>query len=89
MKALAWGLRAAILLLLLAFAVTNTEPVAVHFILGQVWQAPLVVVLLSFFAAGGVLGALSLVGLLYRQRREIRRLRGPSPAATTLGPAPR
>ncbi|MBK7901067.1 MAG: LapA family protein [Azonexus sp.] len=88
MKALAWGLRAAILLLLLAFAVTNTEPVVVHFVLGQVWQAPLVVVLLSFFAAGGLLGALSLVGVLYRQRREIRRLKGATAKATPLDPAP-
>ena len=56
------------------FAVANTEPVAVRFVLGQVWHAPLVIVLLLFFSAGA-LGVLSMLTILYRQRREIARLK--------------
>ena len=40
-------------LLLLAFAAKNTAPVALRFYFDLVWQAPLVLVLFAFFAAGG------------------------------------
>ncbi|MCL2346042.1 MAG: LapA family protein, partial [Desulfobulbus sp.] len=72
---LTWVIRLIIFFFLVVFAVQNTAPVTLNLILDQVWQAPLVIVLLTFFAAGAVLGALSLVGVLYRQRREISRLR--------------
>lgn len=74
MKIIYWALRLAIFLLLFLFAAHNTEPVLLRFFLGQAWQAPLVVVLLIFFAAGAVLGLSSLLGLIFRQRREILRL---------------
>lgn len=74
MKILTWALRLAIFLFLFVFAVQNTEPVVLHFILGQSWQAPLVILLLAFFAGGAMLGVLSLLGLILRQRREIARL---------------
>ncbi len=75
MKALTWAIRLTIFLFLFAFAATNTEPVALHFIFGQVLQAPLVIILLLFFAAGALLGVFSLLGLVFRQRREIGRLK--------------
>lgn len=75
MKILTWAIRLAIFLFLFVFAVQNTEPVSLRFILGQAWQAPLVILLLAFFSAGALLGVLSLVGLVFRQRREIARLR--------------
>jgi uncharacterized integral membrane protein len=62
-------------LLLLAFAAKNTEPVALRFYFDLVWQAPLVLLLLAFFAAGAVLGLIAALGTLLRQRREIVRLR--------------
>ena len=62
-------------LLLLAFAAKNTAPVALRFYFDLVWQAPLVLLLLAFFAAGALLGVLALLGALLRQRREILRLR--------------
>ncbi len=89
MKALTWALRLAIFLTLLAFALANTEPIAVHFLVGPVWQAPLVVFLLLFFAAGAVTGVLSLLGLIFRQRREISRLKravSPTPPAAQSKP---
>ena len=74
MKILTWALRLIIFLLLFLFAAHNTEPIALRFFLGQVWQAPLVIVLLVFFAAGALLGLSSLLGLIFRQRRDIQRL---------------
>lgn len=62
-------------LLLLAFAAKNTEPVALRFYFDLVWQAPLVLLLFAFFAAGALLGVLALLGTFLRQRREILRLR--------------
>jgi uncharacterized integral membrane protein len=61
-------------ILLLAFAAKNTEPVALRFYFDLVWQAPLVLLLLAFFAAGAVLGLIAALGTLLRQRREIVRL---------------
>jgi len=75
MKIITWALRLAIFLFLFVFAVQNTEPVTLRFLLGAAWQAPLVILLLAFFAAGALLGILSLLGLVYRQRREISRLK--------------
>ena len=75
MTALTWALRLIIFVLLVVFAAQNTDPASLHLLPGQVWQAPLVIVLLLFFVGGVVLGALSLVGVIFRQRREIARLK--------------
>ena len=57
------------------FALQNTAPATWTLMLDHTWQAPLVVLLLAFFAGGAVLGALSLVGTIFRQRREISQLK--------------
>ncbi len=75
MTALTWAVRLIIFSFLLVFALQNTDPVNLNFFLGQIWQAPLVIVLLAFFAGGAALGVLSLLGVIYRQRREISRLK--------------
>jgi len=92
MTALTWAVRLVIFFFLVVFAVQNTAPVSLHFVLDHVWQAPLVIVLLAFFAAGAVLGVLSVLGVIYRQRREIARLRqaaakAPTPSMPELPPA--
>ena len=59
---------------------------------GSPWQAPLVVVLLLFLAGGVVLGIMSMLGVVYRQRREISRLQkaltvdGQNAAKSTAAP---
>jgi len=91
MTALTWAVRLIIFSFLVGFALQNTDPVNLHFLLGQAWQAPLVIVLLAFFAGGAVLGALSLLGVIYRQRREISRLKrsvAALPAAQVIEPPP-
>lgn len=75
MTILTWAIRLLIFAILVLFAVRNTDPVSLRLFADQVWQAPLVIVLLTFFAAGAVLGVLSLLGVIYRQRREISRLK--------------
>ena len=75
MTALTWAVRLIIFSFLVVFAIQNTDPVNLHFFLDQVWQAPLVIVLLAFFVGGAILGVLSVLGIIYRQRREISRLK--------------
>ena len=75
----------AVFLLLLAFAVRNTDGVTVRYLLSMEWQAPLVFVLLVFFAIGIAFGVMASLGVIVRQRRQIlgltRELRGRTRAA--------
>jgi uncharacterized integral membrane protein len=76
MRYLSWFAKLVLFLLLLGFALKNTEPVAVRYFLGQEWHAPLSLVLLLFFGAGAALGAAAVFGALYRTRRDLAALRG-------------
>jgi uncharacterized integral membrane protein len=75
MRILTWTIRIALFILLLAFAARNTESVTLRFYFDLAWQAPLVVLLLAFFAGGAALGLLAALGAVLRQRREVWRLR--------------
>lgn len=75
MRGALWACRMFIFLFLFAFALKNSDPVGVRFFFGSVWQAPLIVVVLAFFAGGAILGILSLLGVLFRMRREVSALR--------------
>ncbi len=75
MRILTWAIRLALFILLLAFAVKNTDPVTLRFFFDSAWRAPLVLLLLGFFVAGALLGLTAAVALLLRQRRELQRLR--------------
>ena len=75
MRILTWTIRIALFILLLAFAARNTETVTLRFYFDLAWQAPLVVLLLAFFAGGAALGLLAALGAVLRQRREVSRLR--------------
>lgn len=87
MTALTWAIRLIIFSFLLVFAIGNTQSATLNLILGYVWEAPLVIVLLAFFAGGAMLGVLSVVGVIFRQRREISRLKR-EVAKTTVVVAP-
>ncbi len=67
-------------LFLLAFALKNTDPVTFGFFLDSAWNAPLIIVVLAFFAGGVLLGVLSLIGTVFSLRRELARLRRESSA---------
>lgn len=88
MRVLTWAIRLAIFLFLLAFAARNTDPVTLRFYFDLAWQMPLVALLLGFFVAGALLGVVSAIGLLIRQRREIGRLERDVQARDPLRGAP-
>ena len=75
MTALTWALRLLIFAFLVVFAAQNTDLVNLHLLPGSVWQTPLVIALLVFFVGGALFGVLSLLGVVFRQRREISRLK--------------
>ena len=65
----------ALFVILLGFAVKNSDPIVVRYFLGFEWQAPLVFILLVFFAAGVGIGAVASLGIVVRQKRMILRLK--------------
>ena len=75
MRALAWILRIVLFLALFVFALKNTDAIKLRLYFDQVWQAPLILVLLVFFVAGAVIGVLATLATVFRQRRAITRLR--------------
>ena len=56
-----WMLKAAIFFTLFAFALNNQHDATVRFFFGQQWTGPLVLVVLSAFALGLVIGVLGMV----------------------------
>ena len=86
MRVLAWAVRLAVFILLVAFAAKNVTPVKLQFYFNLALEAPLVLVLLGFFALGALFGVLALVPALLKQRREISALR--RPAQAELPPLP-
>jgi uncharacterized integral membrane protein len=75
MRFVLWTLKLALFLLVLSFAVKNTDIVAVRYYLGYQWQAPLVLVLLAFFCLGVLVGIVSSLSHMLRQRRAMVALR--------------
>ncbi len=73
MKQIAWFLRwllkAAIFFTLFAFALNNQHDATVYFFFGTRWTAPMVIVVLTAFAAGLVVGVLGMVPRWWRHRR--------------------
>ena len=88
MRILAWATRLAVFVLLVAFAAKNVEPVTLRFYFDLAVQAPLVLVLFGFFAAGALFGILALVPALLRQRREVSLLKRPPTAPPVAFPPP-
>jgi len=82
MRVVTWAIRLALFVLLLAFAAKNTDPVTLRFYFDLAWQAPLVALLLAFFAAGALLGMLAMLGSWLAQRRELARLQRAASART-------
>lgn len=86
MQALAWIFRIAIVLVLIWFAVKNSQVVTLHGLPEQSWQAPLVFVVLVAFVAGVVIGLLAWLPTVVRQRREVGRLRKSAQAVPPAAP---
>ena len=86
MRLVTWAIRLALFLLLAAFAAKNVEPVALRFYFNLQLTAPLIVLLLAFFAGGALFGVLALAGTLLRQKREISNLKNQKAAAPVPPP---
>jgi len=86
MRYVLWIVKLILFLVVLSFAVKNTDPVTVRYYLGSQWQAPLILVMLIAFCAGAVVGMMTALGQIFRQRRHIgglkRELRGKQPQRT-------
>ena len=87
MRVITWAIRIALFVVLLAFAAKNTDPVTLRFYFDLAWQAPLVALLLAFFAAGAALGLIAMSGSYLAQRREIARLQRIDSSRKDFNPA--
>jgi len=74
MRVLAWIVRFVLFLALFLLALKNTDTVSLKLYFDQSWQAPLILLLLVFFAVGAAMGVLATLGTVFRQRRENARL---------------
>ncbi len=75
MRYFGWVVKILIFVLVLGFALQNSQPVSLHYFFGYVWEAPLVVLLLTALLFGSLLGLLALLPTLFRLRRERAKLR--------------
>lgn len=75
MRYISWLFQMFVFIVLLGFALKNSQPVTLHYFFGYEWQSTLVIALLLFFAVGAALGILATLGIWFRQRREISRLK--------------
>jgi uncharacterized integral membrane protein len=75
MRYLSWLIKIILFLLLLSFAVRNTETAVLRYYFGYEWQAPLVLILLVFFCAGAAVGIIASLSYIFRQRREMLSLK--------------
>ena len=77
---LKWILKVAIFFTLFAFVLNNKHDATVHFFFGQQWPALLVLVVLSAFALGLVIGVLGMVPRWCQHRRAAALARKIAPA---------
>ena len=83
---LQWTLKAAIFFTLFAFALNNQDDATVHFFFGTQWRAPMVLVVLSAFVLGVVVGVLGIVPRWWRERRVAQQAQSQSGPAVTETP---
>jgi uncharacterized integral membrane protein len=84
---LKWTLKAAIFFTLFAFALNNQHDSTVHFFFGTQWRAPQVLVVLSAFTVGLVVGVLAMVPRWWQHRRAAAQAKRTSLATPDTNPA--
>lgn len=75
MRFLSWIFRILLFILLVGFALKNSDPISVRFYLGAHWEASLALVVLVFFGIGAAAGVAACFTYIYRLRGEILQLR--------------
>jgi uncharacterized integral membrane protein len=79
---LQWLLKATIFFTLFAFALNNQQETRVNFFFSTYWSAPTVLVVLSAFTLGVVVGVLGMVPRWWRERQAVKK------NTPTASPAP-
>ena len=75
MKLITRILAAILFVLFFGFALKNAHEVSMHFYFGYQWDTPLALLLLAFFAAGAILGILTMTPTIFRKRRALNKCR--------------
>ncbi len=70
---------------LFAFALNNQQLATVRWFFGVEWRTPMVIVVLTAFAAGCAIGVMAMLPSWWHQRRVVRR---DGPAAAAVGSTP-
>ena len=83
-RLLKWLLKAAIFFTLFAFALNNQQDAVVHFFFSTQWRAPMVLLILTAFAAGLALGILGMVPRWWKHRVIAKKVQQPLPISTPL-----
>ena len=90
LRLLQWLLKAAVFFTLFAFALNNQQETRGNFFFGTHWSAPTVLVVLSAFTLGVVVGVLGMVPRWWRERQAFKqRLKPASDAVSPPQEAPR
>jgi uncharacterized integral membrane protein len=87
MRILTWLIRAFLFFALFAFALNNSQEVAVHWFFGHQWRAPLVIIVLLAFAIGCAIGVLAMVPAWWQHRRVAQRQQALADAGAEPPPA--
>ncbi len=70
---LQWLLKATVFFTLFAFALNNQQETRVNFFFSTYWSAPTVLVVLSAFTLGVVVGVLGMVPRWWRERQAVKK----------------
>ncbi|MFM1991084.1 MAG: hypothetical protein RJA99_4041 [Pseudomonadota bacterium] len=83
MRVLSWLFRLGLFLVMMGFALSNTDTATLRFfgIPEFEWRAPMVLFLFLFFAAGALIGVIATMPVVLRQRRHLSRMRRDAGAA--------
>ncbi|MFZ6657369.1 LapA family protein [Undibacterium sp. TJN19] len=73
MKYIARFLFVVLFIFFFGFALKNDQIVTLQYFFGYQQSAPLVIMLLIFFTAGASLGALAMVPMVFRHRRDLHK----------------
>jgi uncharacterized integral membrane protein len=82
LKLLQWTLNAAVFFTLFAFALNNQHEAKVYFFFGTQWRSPMVLIVLTAFALGLVVGVLGMVPRWWRQKQAAKSVLANSATAT-------
>ena len=87
LKLLQWTLNAAVFFTLFAFALNNQHEAKVYFFFGTQWRSPMVLIVLTAFALGLIVGVLGMVPRWWRQKQAAKTVQANTNSATNLAPS--